>query len=110
MNATTTAVLQAIPDEVIEEYVIKRKIIKPVQSRRDGLLSADRTREFCGGISKMGLHRLVYTEKSLIPVWIGNRQMFHIKDLEEFIKKNKGISNPRVRRPRPTKAEIAEAV
>ena len=53
------------------------------------LLSTKETCGYLGGISRMGIWRLVNIHKSIRPVWIGSRQMFDVDDLNKHIRKNK---------------------
>jgi len=86
MQDTTTAILDAIPDNEIGQYLKNKGIEKADEKPR--LLNAVATMRELGGISRMSLWRLV-NDRKLRPTWIGNRQMFDCRDIDSFIKKNR---------------------
>jgi hypothetical protein len=60
-----------------------------IDSEPQKLLNAAQAQKFLGGISRMSLWRINVVKEEIPSVMVGGRVMFELKDLQDFIKRNK---------------------
>jgi len=76
-------ILKSFPDYDITT------MLRPEESSEKRLLSTVATMRFLGGVSRMTIWRLCKITGGLTPVWVAGRQMFDLKDLNTYVRRNK---------------------